>query len=196
MRFIPDPERFPAQGQPNADRSNFWGFTAACLQRMVEEVGFVVRRSHVGDDRVLLDAWRAVSNPKALRSSRAYGVQPRIRHRRESRRPERVEDVLASVPYSFSSTGRPSKTTLSRALLPCHAHVDVTPDRRQHPRAGREPQREAAGRVAPRHGDAHPLPSPMVERLPVVFVQGERAVGARDTRRSTADPRPVPRRTA
>lgn len=78
MRFIPDPQRFPAQGQPNADRSNFWGFTAACLQRMVEEVGFVVRRRHVGNDRVLLDAWRAVSDPKALRASGAYGVRPRV----------------------------------------------------------------------------------------------------------------------
>src|SRR5438445_658572 len=58
MRFLPDPERFPGQGQPNADRSNFWGFTAVCLQRMVEDVGFAVQRRTVRHDRVLIDAKR------------------------------------------------------------------------------------------------------------------------------------------
>ena len=78
MRFIPDCQRFPEQGQPNADRSNFWGFTAACLQRMVEDVGFEVRRSRVRDDRVLIDAWRVVADRAGTRSSLAYGVRPRI----------------------------------------------------------------------------------------------------------------------
>lgn len=78
MRFIPDPQRFPGQDQPNADRSNFWGFTATCLQRMLEDVGFVARRTNVRDERVLMDAWRVVSDPAVMRLSRGYGVRPRI----------------------------------------------------------------------------------------------------------------------
>lgn len=58
MRFLPDPERFPNQGQPNADPSNFWGFTSVCLKMMVEDVGFVVDRLRVREERVLLDAHR------------------------------------------------------------------------------------------------------------------------------------------
>jgi len=78
MRFIPDSRRFPEQGQPNADPSNFWGFTATCLQRMVEDVGFEVRSSRVHDDRVLIDARRVVPDRAGTRSSLAYGVRPRI----------------------------------------------------------------------------------------------------------------------
>jgi tRNA (mo5U34)-methyltransferase len=78
MRFIPDPRRFPEQGQPNADPSNFWGFTAACLERMVEDAGFEVRRTNVRGDRVLIDAWRVVPARAATRVSMAYGVQPRV----------------------------------------------------------------------------------------------------------------------
>ena len=78
MRFLPDPQRFPEQGQPNRDPSNFWGFTSACLQRMIEDVGFAVRRNEVGGDRVLIDAWRAVSDRVVTRSHTAYGVRPPI----------------------------------------------------------------------------------------------------------------------
>ena len=73
MRFLPDPERFPMQGQPNSDRSNFWGFTSTCLQRLVEDVGFVVQRSNVRDDRVFIDAKRSVFNDAETRLSIAYG---------------------------------------------------------------------------------------------------------------------------
>lgn len=58
MRFLPDPERFPDRGQPNADASNFWGFTSVCLKMMVEDVGFAVDRLRVREQRVLLDAHR------------------------------------------------------------------------------------------------------------------------------------------
>jgi tRNA (mo5U34)-methyltransferase len=83
MRFLPDPERFPMQGQPNTDRSNFWGFSSNCLKRMVEDIGFVVRGSNVRDDRVFIDAQRStvttditqeVSNDTETRLSFAYGT--------------------------------------------------------------------------------------------------------------------------
>jgi len=67
MRFLPDPERFPMQGQPNADRSNFWGFTSKCLQYIVEDIGFVVQRSNVREDRVFIDAERVVLKKDATR---------------------------------------------------------------------------------------------------------------------------------
>jgi tRNA (mo5U34)-methyltransferase len=78
IRFISDPQRFPGQGQPNAHRSNFWGFTAECLQRMVADVGFAVRSSNVRSDRVLLDAWRLTGDQTVTRSRLAYGVRPLI----------------------------------------------------------------------------------------------------------------------
>lgn len=73
MRFISDPKRFPGQGQPNMDRSNFWGFTAMCLQRMVEDIGFTVHRKNVRGDRVLIDATRAVFDDSETRLNFAYG---------------------------------------------------------------------------------------------------------------------------
>lgn len=51
MKFLPDPTRFPADWHPNNDRSNFWGFTSLCLERMLEDVGFVIGRMAVHDDR-------------------------------------------------------------------------------------------------------------------------------------------------
>ncbi len=76
MRFISDPLRFPGRGQPNADPSNFWGFTAVCLQRMVEDVGFAVSGANVRKDRVLIDAARVVPDGAASRLPLAYGVVP------------------------------------------------------------------------------------------------------------------------
>ena len=52
MRFISDHDRFPNRGQPNTDRSNFWGFTSVCLERMVEDVNVSVKRKNVRHDRV------------------------------------------------------------------------------------------------------------------------------------------------
>jgi tRNA (mo5U34)-methyltransferase len=87
MRFLPDPERFPTQGQPNADRSNFWGFTSTCLMRMVEDIGFVVESSNVREDRVFIDAKRGtfatdtardVSNDTEMRLNIAYGTLARV----------------------------------------------------------------------------------------------------------------------
>jgi tRNA (mo5U34)-methyltransferase len=77
MRFIPDPERFPDQGQPNSDRTNFWGFTSDCLRRLLEELGFSVNRTMKSSDRVLLDASRVDSDGGAVRQSRAYGIMAR-----------------------------------------------------------------------------------------------------------------------
>ena len=87
MRFLPDPERFPMQGQPNADRSNFWGFTATCLKRMVEDIGFAVQTSDVREDRVFIDAkrgvfeidaTRTVFNDPETRLNIAYGSVPPV----------------------------------------------------------------------------------------------------------------------
>jgi tRNA (mo5U34)-methyltransferase len=74
MRFISDPERFPDRGQPNTDRSNFWGFTAVCLQRLLEDVGFAVHRTIFRRERVLIEAHRAVSDDAATRLRLAYSV--------------------------------------------------------------------------------------------------------------------------
>ena len=76
MQFISDPVRFPAHGHVNHDRSNFWGFTSVCLQRMVEDVGFSVHRARVDDDRVLIDARRAVAAEWETRVPLAYGLAP------------------------------------------------------------------------------------------------------------------------
>lgn len=78
MQFISDPQRFPMHGQPNADRSNFWGFTAMCLQRMVEDLGFAVRRNNVRGDRVLIEAVREVSEVSRLRLRMAYDALARV----------------------------------------------------------------------------------------------------------------------
>jgi tRNA (mo5U34)-methyltransferase len=72
MRFIPDPERFPMQGQPNVDRSNFWGFNAMCLRRMLEDIGFEVKTCDVRDTRVFIDATRTVFNNDEVRLGIAY----------------------------------------------------------------------------------------------------------------------------
>jgi tRNA (mo5U34)-methyltransferase len=78
MRFISDPVRFPIHGHVNHDRSNFWGFTSVCLRRMVEDVGFSVERARVHDDRVLIDARRAVSSQQETRVPLAYGLAPAL----------------------------------------------------------------------------------------------------------------------
>ena len=85
MRFLPDPDRFPEQGQPNTDRSNFWGFTSTCLMCMVEDVGFEARSSDVRGDRVFIDAARAVTSSETTGSSSpqtrlgfAYGTLPAV----------------------------------------------------------------------------------------------------------------------
>jgi len=79
MRFIADARRFPGQGQPNADRSNFWGFTSACLHQMIEDLGFSVHRSRVRGDRVLLEARHAGADPAATRLRIAYALGPHVR---------------------------------------------------------------------------------------------------------------------
>lgn len=78
MRFIADPRRFPDQGQPNADRSNFWGFTAACLDQMVRDVGFRVAHCRINGDRVLFDARRGDDSQTATRLGLAYGLAPHV----------------------------------------------------------------------------------------------------------------------
>ena len=78
MRFIADAKRFPGSGQPNADRSNFWGFTSACLHRMIEDVGFRIYRSSVRGDRVLIDARHAGVKPKETRLTIGYDLGPHV----------------------------------------------------------------------------------------------------------------------
>lgn len=78
MRFMRDAERFPSPAQGNSDRSNFWGFTSACLRQMVEDVGFSVRRLDVRSDRVFIDAARAVADPQATRLWLAYDLVPEV----------------------------------------------------------------------------------------------------------------------
>ncbi len=73
MRFISDPHRFPAQAHVNNDRSNFWGFTSACLERILEDVGFVVRRTQLREDRVVLACDRENIAASELRLPIAYG---------------------------------------------------------------------------------------------------------------------------
>ena len=73
MRFISDPDRFPQKG-PNADRSNFWGFTAVCLEWLLEDLGFAVQRKRIHLDRVLIDAVRVVFNEAGTRRDLAYGL--------------------------------------------------------------------------------------------------------------------------
>jgi tRNA (mo5U34)-methyltransferase len=82
MRFFADPTRFPDYGHLNGDRSNFWGFTSECLRRMVEDVGFAVRRLRVSDGplrRVLIDAERHQVDRSATRLGLAYSTVPAIR---------------------------------------------------------------------------------------------------------------------
>jgi hypothetical protein len=79
MRFISDPQRFPQEGRPNMDRSNFWGFTAVCLHRLVEDVGFAVRRTIVRKHRVLIEAGRVLFDDSATRRHIAYDVMSPIR---------------------------------------------------------------------------------------------------------------------
>jgi tRNA (mo5U34)-methyltransferase len=78
MRFLPDPERFPKQGQPNTDRSNFWGFSSTCLQRMVEDIGFAVDRSNVREDRAFIDATRVEFDDAETRLDIAFGSRELI----------------------------------------------------------------------------------------------------------------------
>ena len=76
MRFIPDAERFPAQGQPNPGPEQFLG-----LYLDVPEphggrcrVCLAAKRTFAAE-RVLMDAWRVVSDPAVmrLRGATAFG---------------------------------------------------------------------------------------------------------------------------
>ena len=78
MKFIPDCDQFPEHGGVNRDRSNFWGFTSTCLQRMVEDVGFAIKGSDVRGERVFIDAARAVGSSAETRQAIAYGVMPHV----------------------------------------------------------------------------------------------------------------------
>lgn len=74
MQFFPDPKRFAGQGQPNNDRTNFWGFTSTCLRSMVEDMGFAVIRQMVHGDRVFLETKRIATSPADTRLHLAYGL--------------------------------------------------------------------------------------------------------------------------
>jgi tRNA (mo5U34)-methyltransferase len=78
MRFISDFSRFPMHGHVNTDRSNFWGFTSVCLQRMVEDVGFTVQKMNVRGNRVFLEATRVATDDAGTRLSMAYGNLPHV----------------------------------------------------------------------------------------------------------------------
>jgi len=76
MKFLSDPRRFPGRHHVNSDRSNFWGFTSACLAQMVEDLGFAVHRSRVKAERVLIDARRIADDTNPTRLKIAYGTLP------------------------------------------------------------------------------------------------------------------------
>ena len=77
MTFISDPERFPGH-HLNADRSNFWGFTSACLHCMLQDLGFAALRTNVRGDRVFIDATRSDDDETNTRLPIAYGVRPAV----------------------------------------------------------------------------------------------------------------------
>lgn len=77
-RFMSDPKRFPVEAGTNVDRTNFWGFTAECLRRMIDDVGFVARRIRAHGDRVLLDAERMAPDAAGTREVFAYGRLPAV----------------------------------------------------------------------------------------------------------------------
>lgn len=74
MRFLPDAERFPGEGQPNADRSNYWRFSPDCLKAMLVDNGFAVTRMEAGGDRCLLEGRRELPEPP--RGKLSYSVMP------------------------------------------------------------------------------------------------------------------------
>ncbi len=74
MMFHSDPKRFPARWHVHNDRSNFWGFTSACLQHMIEDIGFAVERVRVKGDRVLISSERSTSDQAPTRLKVAYGT--------------------------------------------------------------------------------------------------------------------------
>jgi tRNA (mo5U34)-methyltransferase len=76
MRFISDPLRFPQHSGGNTDRSNFWGFTSTCLERMIEDVGFRIDRTEVTGDRVLIRSTRVLGDPGKLRLNLAHQTPP------------------------------------------------------------------------------------------------------------------------
>lgn len=78
MRFMSDPARFPVEAGSNTDRTNFWGFTAECVRRMLDDVGFTTRRTRAHGDRLLCDAERTAADAAATRLSLAYGKLPAI----------------------------------------------------------------------------------------------------------------------
>jgi len=78
MRFISDPVRFPDQGQPNKDRTNFWGFTSMCIHRMLEDLGFEIQRKYIRGDRVVIDSKRILFEEALTRLHIAYSIFPRI----------------------------------------------------------------------------------------------------------------------
>jgi tRNA (mo5U34)-methyltransferase len=78
MKFISDPVRFPRQGQPNDDPSNFWGFTSTCLRRMVEDIGFNVTRINCQHHRLFADCERAPLTDAKTRLAMAYSICRRI----------------------------------------------------------------------------------------------------------------------
>lgn len=90
MRFLSDCERFPEHGHVNNDRSNFWGPTSTCLQRMVEDVGFEVNRLECWANRALVDAHREVDEGQT-RAKLTHGVFSAVQRKENPDRPEAWE---------------------------------------------------------------------------------------------------------
>lgn len=83
MRFISDSRRFASHTHKehqyvSDDPSNFWGFTAECLKRMLQDTGLDVQITRQSQDRVLLSCQKLSEDP--IRDDRlriAYGAVAR-----------------------------------------------------------------------------------------------------------------------
>lgn len=72
--FVTNPSRRIEYSLGN-DLSNFFGFTSACLQYMIEDIGFAIRRKVIRGERVMFDCER--TSAPLTRLDIAYGVPSR-----------------------------------------------------------------------------------------------------------------------
>ena len=73
--FITNPEKCP-EFSLGDERGIFFGFTSACLQYMIEDIGFAVRRKVIAKERVLFDCER--THAPLVRLDVAYDMPDRV----------------------------------------------------------------------------------------------------------------------
>ena len=76
LLFVTNPEKCPEHSL-GGERANFFGFTSACLQYMIEDIGFAVRRKVVREERVIFDCER--THLPLVRLDVAYDMPARVR---------------------------------------------------------------------------------------------------------------------